>query len=103
MANLFLSSRTIGVRSEEEGCWITNRFPLVRGIVQPFSIFIRMPIFRAIGLGLVIIIFQLFIPRVFRSFEDTLVGVFNTVEVAMSLSQNIFKHAGPYPLLPGGR
>lgn len=61
-----------------------------------------MRILRAIGLGVVIIIFHLFIPRVFHSFEDTLVATFNTAQAAMSVSEDVFK-SGPYPLLPGGR
>ncbi len=67
---------------------------------------IFMPILRAIGLGLVIIILELSVPRIFHSFEDTLVSTFNTAQAAMSLSQDVFKRGGPYPpfpLLPGGR
>jgi len=58
-----------------------------------------MKILRALGLGLVIVIFQLFVPRLFHGFEDTLVAIFNTAQVLISVSGNTIK-SGPFPLLP---
>ena len=60
-----------------------------------------MPILRAIGFGLVIIIIQLLVPRVFLSVEETVVSVFNTAQVFMSVSEKaILKND---PDLPSSR
>jgi hypothetical protein len=57
-----------------------------------------MKILRAIGLGLVIIILQFLVPRIFQSFEDTFVATMNTAQVVVSVSQDVVK--GAHPLLP---
>jgi hypothetical protein len=47
-----------------------------------------MKILRAIGLGLVIIILQLLVPRVFHSAEDAFVATFNTAQVVMGVARD---------------
>ncbi|MBI2476303.1 MAG: hypothetical protein HYV67_03605 [Candidatus Taylorbacteria bacterium] len=80
---------------------LSTTLPLVRGTYPALLKFISMPIFRAIGLGLVIVIFQLFLPKVFHSFEDALVATFNAAQVVVSLSPEAI--TGQYPFLPAGR
>lgn len=60
---------------------------------------LSMPILRALGLGLVIVIFEIFVPRVFHSFENTLVAAFTTAQVVMSLPAEGLK-GGPSFVLP---
>ncbi len=58
-----------------------------------------MRILRAVGLGLVIIILQLLVPRIFSSVENTIVSTFNTAQVIMSVSENAVKNV-TFPRLP---
>ena len=102
MATLFLSlnGTPLGVKRRVVGLPTISH--LVLAIYRTLFNIKFMRILRAIGLGLVIIILSLLTPRVFHSFEDTLVATFNTAQAAMSVSRDVFKN-GPYPLLPGGR
>ena len=84
--------------SDEEGCWITSTFSLVRGNVSPSKIF-SMKILRAIGFGLVIIMLQLLVPRIYHSFEDAIVATFNTATAVVSLSSEAVLHQST-PKLP---
>jgi hypothetical protein len=46
-----------------------------------------MKIFRAIGLALIILMLQQLMPRVFQSFEDTLVTMLNLAQSTFEYSQ----------------
>lgn len=97
----FSSDESFVARSEEEGCWITNSVSLVRETSSPSQPLSAMRILRAVGLGVLIIILQLLVPRMFRGFENLIVTTFNTAEVTMSISRDALTRSVHYPLLPG--
>ncbi len=74
-------------------------FRLSAKYIWPFSILIKMPIFQALGIGLVIIIFQLFVPRIFHAVEEITLSTLNTAQVLMSISQEAISDR-QIPLLP---
>jgi len=56
-----------------------------------------MRIFRAIGLGLVIIILQFLVPTIFAGIEHTLLQLFNTLDSVMAQSQIVLQTGAVIP------
>lgn len=81
------------VRSEEVGYWIINTLCVSSTTLRPLKR-ISMKIFRAIGLGLIIIILQLLVPRLFASFQDAAISSFKLVQTTMDVSQTAVAHNG---------
>lgn len=50
-----------------------------------------MRIFRAVGLGLVIIILQFLVPTIFHGLEHTLLTLFDTLDLAMEQTQSVLQ------------
>jgi hypothetical protein len=64
-----------------------------------------MPIFRAVGLAIAIIVIRLLTPRIFDGFEDTLIVFFQVLKDSLALSSEaIHNTAGSaisFPRVPG--
>ncbi|MCX6713130.1 MAG: hypothetical protein NTY66_02905 [Candidatus Vogelbacteria bacterium] len=56
-----------------------------------------MRIFRAIGLGMVIIILQFLVPTIFAGFEHTLLRLFATLDMVMVRSELVMQTGAVIP------
>ncbi|KND49337.1 MAG: hypothetical protein AB203_02980 [Parcubacteria bacterium C7867-008] len=53
-----------------------------------------MPIFRAFGLGITILILQLLVPTIFSQLQDTIIAFLNAAEISAYVGSQIAGSAG---------
>ncbi len=63
-----------------------------------------MPLFRAIGLGIGLIVIRTLMPDVFEGLEDTLLSFFSTMTEILNVSKDSLTHGqtaiGIFPQMP---